>query len=296
MKSSPLNISIIGLGSMGSALAKALLKSKFEIYIWNRTLSKAKELNHKESNICLSPKEAIEKSELIIVCLLNYKVWSEIIDSDLKNIDLNGKTIIQLTTGNVEEVLNHNEWVKKQQGNLLEGAIICFPTQIGTIDSSIIVSGDKKIINNYDEVIKILSPIYTNLGTNLISPTVLSRAMISGVLGSLIGMINGLALCQKADISLDDFKNHFFTRNSIVEEESKRIIEAIKSENTKDTEASIIAWGHGQEALLSVSKSLNTNLDFQLALNNLFNQAIKLGLKDHDLSAMVKVFENNKGM
>ena len=71
MKSSPLKISIIGLGSMGSALAKALLKSKFEIYIWNRTLSKAKELNHKESNICLSPKEAIEKSELIIVCLLN---------------------------------------------------------------------------------------------------------------------------------------------------------------------------------------------------------------------------------
>ena len=109
-------------------------------------------------------------------------------------------------------------------------------------------------------------------------------------------MINGIALCQKADISLDDFKNHFFTRNSIVEEESKRIIEAIKSENTKDTEASIIAWGHGQEALLSVSKSLNTNLDFQLALNNLFNQAIKLGLKDYDLSAMVKVFENNKGL
>ena len=35
----------------------------------------------------------------------------------------------------------------------------------------------------------------------------------------------------------------------------------------------------------------NTNLDFQLALNNLFNQAIKLGLKDHDLSAMVNVFK-----
>ena len=136
-----------------------------------------------------------------------------------------------------------------------------------------------------------MSPVYTNLGTNLIAPTVLSRAMISGVLGSLIGMINGLALCQKADISLDDFKNHFFTRNSIVEEESKRIIEAIKSENTKDTQASIIAWGHGQESLLSVSKSLKTNLDFQSALNNLFNEAIKLGLKDHDLSAMVKVFE-----
>jgi 3-hydroxyisobutyrate dehydrogenase-like beta-hydroxyacid dehydrogenase len=291
MKSSPTNISIIGLGSMGSALAKTLLKSNSEVSVWNRTLSKAKELNHKEANICLSPKEAIENSELIIVCLLNYKVWSNIIDSHLTNIDLNGKTIIQLTTGSVEEVLEHNEWVKKHHGNLLEGAILCLPSQIGTKDSSIIVSGNKKVINDYQHVITNLSPVYTNLGSNLITPTVLSRAMISGILGSLVGMMNGVALCQKANISLDDFKTIYFSRNSIIEEEGKRIIEAIKSENTIDTEASISAWGHGQEALLSVSKSLNSNLDFQLALNNLFKQAIKLGLKDHDLSAMVKVFE-----
>ena len=276
---------------MGSALAKTLLKSNSEVSVWNRTLSKAKELNHKEANICLSPKEAIENSELIIVCLLNYKVWGSIIDSQLTNIDLNGKTIIQLTTGSVEEVLNHNEWVKKHQGNLLEGAILCLPSQIGTKDSSIIVSGNKKVINDYQHVITNLSPVYTNLGSNLITPTVLSRAMISGILGSLVGMMNGVALCQKANISLDDFKNIYFSRNSIIEEEGKRIIEAINSENTIETEASISAWGHGQEALLSVSKSLNSNLDFQLALNNLFNQAIKLGLKDHDLSAMVKVFE-----
>ena len=276
---------------MGSALAKTLLKSNSEVSVWNRTLSKAKELNHKEANICLSPKEAIENSELIIVCLLNYKVWRSIIDSQLTNIDLNGKTIIQLTTGSVEEVLEHNEWVENYHGNLLEGAILCLPSQIGTKDSSIIVSGNKKVITDYEHVITNLSPVYTNLGSNLITPTVLSRAMISGILGSLVGMMNGVALCQKANISLDDFKNIYFSRNSIIEEEGKRIIEAIKSENTIDTEASISAWGHGQEALLSVSKSLHSNLDFQLALNNLFKQAIKLGLKDHDLSAMVKVFE-----
>ena len=159
MKSSPTNISIIGLGSMGSALAKTLLKSNSEVSVWNRTLSKAKELNHKEANICLSPKEAIENSELIIVCLLNYKVWSNIIDSHLTNIDLNGKTIIQLTTGSVEEVLEHNEWVKKHHGNLLEGAILCLPSQIGTKDSSIIVSGNKKVINDYQHVITNLSPV-----------------------------------------------------------------------------------------------------------------------------------------
>ena len=78
----------------------------------------------------------------------------------------------------------------------------------------------------------------------------------------------------------------------MINQESKRIIEAIVSEDTKSTEASISAWGHGQEALLSISKTLDANLDFQLALNSLFKQAVKAGVEDHDLSAMVKVFKN----
>ena len=83
-------------------------------------------------------------------------------------------------------------------------------------------------------------------------------------------------------------------RSLIIEQESKRIIDAISTENTKNTEASISAWGHGQEALLSISKTLDANLDFQLALNSLFKQAVKAGVEDHDLSAMVKIFKMNK--
>ena len=80
---------------------------------------------------------------------------------------------------------------------------------------------------------------------------------------------------------------------SLIIKKVKRIIEAIKSENTKNTEASISAWGHGQEALLSISKTLNSNLDFQFTLNSLFKQATKAGLENHDLSAMYKIFKNN---
>ena len=47
----------------------------------------------------------------------------------------------------------------------------------------------KKFSSIFEElIIKILSPIYTNLGTNLIAPTVLSRAMISGVLWRCIAL------------------------------------------------------------------------------------------------------------
>tara|TARA_X000001036_G_scaffold410293_1_gene422037 strand:+ start:45 stop:926 length:882 start_codon:yes stop_codon:yes gene_type:complete len=285
------NISVIGLGSMGSALAETLLKSDFNISVWNRTLSKAEELENKGAKIYLSPNEAFKNSQFIIASLSNYEAWNNIIDSNQIDIDLSGKTIIQLTTGSIEEVSDLSDWVKKYNGDLLEGIISCFPSQIGTEDSLILLAGNNTSINNCKEIISILSPKYKNLGNNLIAPTVLSRAFLSGALGGLIGMMNGAVLCQKADISLNDFKEIYMDRSSIIENESKRIIDAIATKDTKSTEASISAWGHGQEALLSISKTLDSNLDFQLALNSLFKQAKKAGLEDHDLSAMFKIFK-----
>ena len=284
------NISVIGLGSMGFALAETLLKANFNISVWNRTSSKAQKLENKGVNICSTPNEAFKNSQFIVASLSNYEAWNNIIDSNQIDMDLSGKTIIQLTTGSIEEVTALNDWVKKYNGDLLEGIISCFPSQIGTEESLILLAGSDNSINNCKDIISILSPQYKNLGSNLIAPTVLSRAFLSGALGGLIGMMNGAVLCQKADISLDDFKEICMDRNSIIEQESRRIIDAISTEDTKNTEASVSAWGHGQEALLAISKTLDLNIDFQLALNKLFKKTIKAGLKDHDLSAMHKIF------
>ena len=284
------NISVIGLGSMGFALAETLLKADFNISVWNRTLSKAQKLENKGVNICSTPNEAFKNSQYIVASLSNYEAWNNIIDSNQIDVDLSGKTIIQLTTGSIEEVTALNDWVKKYNGDLLEGIISCFPSQIGTEESLILLAGSDNSINNCKDIISILSPQYKNLGSNLIAPTVLSRAFLSGALGGLIGMMNGAVLCQKADISLDDFKEIYMDRSSIIEQESKRIIDAIATEDTENTEASVSAWGHGQEALLAISKTLDSNIDFQLALNKLFKKTIEAGLKDHDLSAMHKIF------
>ena len=284
------NISVIGLGSMGFALAETLLKADFNISVWNRTSSKAQKLENKGANICSTPNEAFKNSQYIVASLSNYEAWNNIIDSNQIDMDLSGKTIIQLTTGSIEEVTALNDWVKKYNGDLLEGIISCFPSQIGTEESLILLAGSDNSINKCKDIISILSPEYKNLGSNLIAPTVLSRAFLSGALGGLIGMMNGAVLCQKADISLDDFKEIYMDRSSIIEQESKRIIDAISTEDTENTEASVSAWGHGQEALLAISKTLDSNIDFQLALNKLFKKTIEAGLKDHDLSAMHKIF------
>ena len=95
-KSNGQSISVIGLGSMGSALAETLLKSDFNVSVWNRTLLKSKKLENQGANICSSPNDAFKNSQFIIASLSNYEAWNNIINSNQIDMDLSGKTIIQL--------------------------------------------------------------------------------------------------------------------------------------------------------------------------------------------------------
>ena len=80
------NISVIGLGSMGFALADALLEAGCNVSVWNRTASKAQKLESKGADICLSPNEAFKSSQFIVASLSNYDAWNNIIDSNQSSI------------------------------------------------------------------------------------------------------------------------------------------------------------------------------------------------------------------
>ncbi len=95
------DISVIGLGKMGSAIASALLRSGRSVTVWNRATEKAAPLIEAGAVLASSPQEAVAASEAIMVCIKTHKTTTEL----LKPLsgELSGKTIIDLSTGGAEE-------------------------------------------------------------------------------------------------------------------------------------------------------------------------------------------------
>jgi 3-hydroxyisobutyrate dehydrogenase-like beta-hydroxyacid dehydrogenase len=60
------DVSVIGLGAMGSALAEAFLKSGLSVTVWNRTQAKAEALVAKGAVAAASVREAVEASKLVV--------------------------------------------------------------------------------------------------------------------------------------------------------------------------------------------------------------------------------------
>ncbi|MFC1681079.1 NAD(P)-dependent oxidoreductase [Pseudomonadota bacterium] len=262
MKIEPLKVAVIGLGAMGSALASAILNAGAEVRVWNRTKNKTKALQAQGAIACDSAFEAISSSRYVVVCVSDYKSWRSILSPiDNKN-SVSNRDFIQLTTGTMEQVREHKNWIDQSGSGLIEGSIICFPSQIGTEEASLLVAGDQSSLESCSDLLRAIAPSYTYLGNNITAPVVLGRALISQALGTLIGAIDGAALCQAGGISLSHYAKHLSRSNSILKDELLRIFDAIESGNTVNTEASIKTWSEGQMAILDVANALEIDTSF----------------------------------
>jgi len=62
-------VGFIGLGTMGKPMAKNLLKAGFSLTVYNRTRSKADELEKNGAKIAGSPKEVAADSDVVVSCV-----------------------------------------------------------------------------------------------------------------------------------------------------------------------------------------------------------------------------------
>ena len=109
---------VIGLGSMGSALAATLLKNDYAVAVWNRTESKGAPLVEAGATLAGCVAEGIDANDLIVICVSNYPDAALLLED---SGDLSGKTVVQLTTASSSDARVMEAWVIQRGGLYLDG-------------------------------------------------------------------------------------------------------------------------------------------------------------------------------
>ena len=143
------SISVLGLGSMGSGIARKFIDAGYQVSVWNRSRPKVNALVEIGAIACNSPNDALKANNFVIVWLTDYVVWRDIIETYNLEKDLQNVCIIQLTTGTIEEVVSNADFIQKIGGLIVDGAIMCYPDQLGTKDSSLLMSGESNTLSQW---------------------------------------------------------------------------------------------------------------------------------------------------
>ncbi len=152
-------IGFIGLGNLGRAIATRLSKVGEELKVYNRTKSKVENLGYEVVN---SPKELVDKCDIVFMCLFESESVENIfkMENGILSANLEGKTVIDLTTNHFEKVLKFHELIEEKGGEYLESPVFgsVVPALQGVL--TIVASGKK-------ETFEFCKPILEKIGKEI---------------------------------------------------------------------------------------------------------------------------------
>ena len=168
--------SVIGLGAMGSALARAFLRDGHRVTVWNRTSAKAELLVRDGAVLAPSAALAVSASPIVVVCVDNYEVTKTILGSNEVAFSLSDRVLVQLSTGSPQEARDSEAWVRDQGAEYLDGAIMAFPDQIATPDAMILLSGAESAFQRSEPLLKSLAGELSYVGPQVGAASALDTA------------------------------------------------------------------------------------------------------------------------
>lgn len=200
------NVSVIGLGEMGAALACVLLAEGFFVTGWNRSPEKAESLAGQGLQIAATVLDAVVGSSVIIACVSDYPTLAALLyDSEVADA-MSGKTLIQLTTRTPAEARRGAVWAEAANIACLEGAIQAYPMHIGTAEGSILYSGSRAIFDAVRPILNALTGQVIHVSEQPGSAPALDLALAGTVVpGATMAFLQGAAICEAEGAPLHTF-------------------------------------------------------------------------------------------
>lgn len=196
------SVTLLGLGAMGTALARTWLDAGHPLTLWNRTAARAEALAPHGAKIAANATEAVAANSLVVLCLLDDASVGE----TLADTDLTGTDLVNLTTTTPAEARARAQWAQARGARYLDGGIMAVPPMIGVPESGgyVLYSGSSELYEQHRETLAV--PTGTRyVGGDAGFASLQDVALLSAMYGMFAGVNHAFALIHKADIAPDSF-------------------------------------------------------------------------------------------
>jgi 3-hydroxyisobutyrate dehydrogenase-like beta-hydroxyacid dehydrogenase len=195
-------VTVLGLGDMGSAIAKTFVDRGYRTTVWNRTASKSAPLVDAGATAAATAAEAVAASPLVVVCLLD----SAAVDEVLGSVDgaVTGKVLVNLTSGSPGQARANERWASERGAEYLDGKIMGDPPYVGTPHIMFPFSGSRSAFDAHEPTLQVLGSI-TYHGADAGSAAVEFMAQVAVGYEFLIGFLHALRLVQAEGADVAEF-------------------------------------------------------------------------------------------
>jgi 3-hydroxyisobutyrate dehydrogenase-like beta-hydroxyacid dehydrogenase len=278
------DITVIGLGLMGAALARTIQRAGHDLTVWNRSPVKMQPFI--DDGVAGAPDvvAAITASSVILICIDNYMATNSVLRSDEVTPLLAGRTVVQLSTGTPREAAECADWMKAHDVSYLDGAILGGPRSIGTDSSIILLSGEEAAYERSRGMLACLGGDVRYLGANVRAASALDLAWLCDSYGRFLAVTHAACLCESEGVGVDVFASLFDEDSNI-----RRDANVIHSAEFEKRTATLHVWDAALQRIRAQGEDAGIDTAFPDFVSGLFRKAVDAGYGEEHVTALIKV-------
>jgi 3-hydroxyisobutyrate dehydrogenase-like beta-hydroxyacid dehydrogenase len=283
------DVTLIGLGQMGVALADLMLKAGKSVSLWNRSPDKAAALVARGAVLAETPAAAIAASPVTVICVYDYDAARDILGRKGVDEALRGRLVVNLGTGSPEDARGAENAIARQGGRYLDGAIQAAPSQMGEAGTPILISGPAPVFAEAEPLLKILAGNLVYLGDRIDAAAFMDLATLSYIYGAYAGFLHGARIAETMGINVEAFGGIVSDISPSFGAFFKHQGAVIQSGNFAVSESPMRISIAAVDRILRTSERLRLNTEMPALLNRWLQKANLANLADEELAAVIKI-------
>ncbi|MGC7096245.1 NAD(P)-dependent oxidoreductase [Amycolatopsis lurida] len=278
------DVTVAGLGAMGSALAQALIDAGYSVTAWNRTPGRAPALaDHEVTGI----EQAVAASPVTIACLTTY-------DATLSALEpaagaLRGRTLITLNSGTPSGARTMADWATARGARFLDGAVKNVPDAVGKPDTLLYYSGDRAVFDQHTELLRTLGGDTVFLGDDVDLAALYEMAVGGTLLPALLGFFQGAALITARGLPAASLVRYEVKWLEMIAAVLPSLAEHIDTGDYTNPASSLGLFyetiAHDRE----LAEETGIDFSWNTPMHELLTRAVEQGHREHSIAALTEL-------
>jgi 3-hydroxyisobutyrate dehydrogenase-like beta-hydroxyacid dehydrogenase len=192
-------VAVVGLGGMGSRMARRLLDAGHEVVVWNRNLEKAKPLTEVGAAAAENPADATRRAEAVIVMVSDPDALHAVTEGpEGIAAAAEGATVIQMSTVSPGAVA----WLHSAVPELLDAPVLGSLSEVESGTLTVFAGGPEQLVECWTPLLSALGSVIRvgEIGAGTAAKLVANSTLLGvlGVLGEALALGRRLGLSQPA--------------------------------------------------------------------------------------------------
>jgi 3-hydroxyisobutyrate dehydrogenase-like beta-hydroxyacid dehydrogenase len=280
-------VTVLGLGSMGTALAGAFIEAGHPTTVWNRSAEKAAPLVAMGARHARAITEAVTASPLIVACLTTYDATLRVLEP--ATAVLAGRSLVTLNSGLPAQAQEMAGWAAGHGVRFLDGAVKNVPDAVGKPGTLLYYSGDKAVFDEHEATLRVLGGDTVHLGAEPDLAALYESAVGATLLPALLGFFEGAALITERGLRAGTMVPYSIKWLEMICSILPGLAKEIDTGDYTEAASSIGIFQEARADELRFGRESGVDSSWQAPMYDLIDRAVAEGHRDHSVSALIEV-------